>query len=167
MEEVNSWLCSNGLGEYFPKFKEHGWEELSLLPEMSDSELVMCITKPGHRAKFRKALRALAGASGTCGMSVSSYPAAEREGISCKEGAVSKEGTTDTTSSSLAPTNTVTAMSTTSHETESIETVRDVTDGFKMVDTNRSEEYINVTTTVQSTATEREIPRLGETRMES
>lgn len=57
--EVNIWLNDNGLGEYSEKFKEKGWDEISLLLEMSDVQVEMCIQKPGHVVKFKKALESL------------------------------------------------------------------------------------------------------------
>ena len=57
--EVNIWLNDNGLGEYSDKFKEKGWDEISLLLEMSDGQIEMCIPKPGHVVKFKKALESL------------------------------------------------------------------------------------------------------------
>ena len=57
MEYVKTWLSSNGLGEYWPNFEKHGWDELSLLTKMSDKEIEACIKKAGHRAKFREALK--------------------------------------------------------------------------------------------------------------
>ena len=59
MEDTKAWLISNGLGEYWSKFEEQGWDELSLLAEMSDVDIEACITKAGHRAKFRKVLKSL------------------------------------------------------------------------------------------------------------
>ena len=59
MEDVKAWLSSNGLGEYWQNFEEHGWDELSLLAKMSDEEIVACIKKAGHRAKFREAIKSL------------------------------------------------------------------------------------------------------------
>ena len=57
MEEVRKWLSLNGLGDYSSNFEKDGWDDLSLLSEMNDCELKRCIQKPGHRARFRKALR--------------------------------------------------------------------------------------------------------------
>ena len=54
--EVNDWLAENGLGEYSAKFKERGWDEVSLLLEMSDIQIESCIQKPGHVVKFKRAL---------------------------------------------------------------------------------------------------------------
>ena len=57
--EVNIWLNDNGLGEYTERFKEKGWDEISLLLEMTDSQIDTCIQKPGHVVKFKKALESL------------------------------------------------------------------------------------------------------------
>ena len=57
--EVSIWLNDNGLGEYTAKFKERGWDEISLLLEMTDSQIDTCIQKPGHVVKFKKALESL------------------------------------------------------------------------------------------------------------
>ena len=88
MEEVKVWLSSNGLGEYWPNFEKHGWEELSLLSEMSEVELEVCITKAGHRAKFRKALRSLTNASASSGNSESPSHADKRQKFPCEMGAM-------------------------------------------------------------------------------
>ena len=79
MEEIKLWLSSNGLGEYWHNFEEHGWEELSLLTEMSDVDLELCITKRGHRAKFKKALRSFTNASAASGNSASLNSAGDLE----------------------------------------------------------------------------------------
>ena len=55
MDDLKAWLCDKGLGEHAPKFQEHGWDELSNLPDMTDCDIEMCITKRGHRVKFKKA----------------------------------------------------------------------------------------------------------------
>ena len=55
-EEVSIWLEENGLGQYTTKFEEHGWDEISLLLEMTDAQIEKCISKPGHIARFKRAL---------------------------------------------------------------------------------------------------------------
>ena len=57
MDSFSDWLTENGLERYVPKFKEYGWDDKSLLFEMTDIDIEMCIPKPGHKAKFKKALR--------------------------------------------------------------------------------------------------------------
>ena len=42
---------------YVTKFEEYGWDDKSLLSEMTDGDIEMCIPKPGHKAKFKRALR--------------------------------------------------------------------------------------------------------------
>ena len=59
MEDLRNWLCANGLGDYFPALQKHGWDEMSLLNEMTDLQIEKCIPKAGHRAKFKGALRHL------------------------------------------------------------------------------------------------------------
>ena len=71
MEEVKNWLCSVGLGEYWHNFEKQGWDELTLLTEISDVDLASCITKPGHRAKFSIALRSFTNTSAASGSSAS------------------------------------------------------------------------------------------------
>ena len=106
MEDVKVWLSSNGLGEYWPNFEKHGWEELSLLTEMSEVDLEMCITKRGHRAKFRKALRSLTNASASSGNAERPSHADERQKYSCEVGPMPLESTDHATPSLLADTTT-------------------------------------------------------------
>ena len=42
------------MGEFVFKFKEHGWDDVSLFSEMSDNDLRDCGMKAGHIAKFRR-----------------------------------------------------------------------------------------------------------------
>ena len=58
-DEVSVWLQENDLGQYSSKFSENGWDELSLLLEMSDDQIKKCIPKPGHIIKFKRALEML------------------------------------------------------------------------------------------------------------
>ena len=57
MDHLAAWLTENNLEIYVPKFKEYGWDDKLLLFEMADSDIELCIQKPGHRARFKKALR--------------------------------------------------------------------------------------------------------------
>ena len=59
MEAVSNWLKENGLGLYSAKFEEDGWDDITLLPEMTDTHIEACIQKPGHIMKFKRALRNL------------------------------------------------------------------------------------------------------------
>ena len=93
MEDVTIWLCEHDLGDYCHKFEEHGWDELSLLAEMSDVQLEKCIKKEGHRAKFRKALRKLTSASVISGVSANPSPVSSLTEIPWEFGAVSRKGT--------------------------------------------------------------------------
>ena len=52
--EVQAWLRDKGLEEHASKFQEHGWDDISLLQEMTDDDIEMCIKKRGHRVKFKK-----------------------------------------------------------------------------------------------------------------
>ena len=145
MEDVKLWLRSNGLGQYWHKFEEHGWEELSLLAEMSDVELGMCITKPGHRAKFRKALRTLTSTSAISGDSTSLSSVCNLEEIPWEMGAVSRKGTDHAshsltrTTESTAPLDGAVSMNAVQEvdKTKSIETVLEE-DRKHSVDTNRA-----------------------------
>ena len=56
IHRVLDWLKDNDLEEYFTKFEVYGWDKLSVLPDMTDSDIEMCIHKPGHKAKFKRAL---------------------------------------------------------------------------------------------------------------
>ena len=57
--EVQAWLRDNGLEEHATKFREHGWDDISLLQEMTDDDIEMCIKKRGHRVKFKKVRESL------------------------------------------------------------------------------------------------------------
>ena len=57
MHKVAEWLKENDLGQYIAKFEEYGWDELSVLSDMTLGDIAMCIQKPGHKAKFKRALR--------------------------------------------------------------------------------------------------------------
>ena len=59
MKEVRTWLNKNGLGEYTSKFEEFGWDDITLLEEMTDEHIEACITKPGHKVRFKKAIARL------------------------------------------------------------------------------------------------------------
>ena len=59
MEEVKDWLCENGFGDYGQNFEDNGWDDLTLLPDMTYVQIKKCIHKEGHVAKFRKAARQL------------------------------------------------------------------------------------------------------------
>ena len=59
MEEVRKWLEENGLGCYASKFDDDGWDDITLLHEMTDSHIESCIQKPGHIVKFKRALKRL------------------------------------------------------------------------------------------------------------
>ena len=59
MEKVQEWLCDNGFGEYAQNFEDNGWDDLTLLSEMTNVQIRKCIHKEGHVAKFRKAARRL------------------------------------------------------------------------------------------------------------
>ena len=59
MEEVRKWLEENGLGCYASKFDVDGWDDITLLHEMTDSHIESCIQKPGHIVKFKRALKRL------------------------------------------------------------------------------------------------------------
>ena len=139
MGEVKVWLSSNGLGEYWPNFEEHGWEELSLLTEMSEVELEVCITKAGHRAKFRKALRSLTNAFASSGNSESPSHADERQKFPCEMGTMP---VVNTTSSLTQRTGTLTQLSRAESkdtfpkedDAESMETVQKTDTGLGQID---------------------------------
>ena len=59
MEEVKEWLCENSFGEYCQNFEDNGWDDLTLLPDMTYVQIKKCIHKEGHVAKFRKVVRQL------------------------------------------------------------------------------------------------------------
>lgn len=59
MEKVQTFLCDNGLGEYWPSFRDNGWDDISVLPNITDAQLEKCIKKDGHRMKFEMAILTL------------------------------------------------------------------------------------------------------------
>ena len=140
MEEVKVWLSYNGLGEYWPNFEEHGWEELSLLTEMSEVDLEICITKRGHRAKFRKALRSLTYAPV---IPASPCHADERQKFFCELETMPVAENTKATPSLTQRTETLTQLDKSEskdtlpkeHGTESMETVRITNTGPGQIDT--------------------------------
>lgn len=59
METIETFLCDNGLGEYCQAFQDNGWDDISVLPDMTDAQLEKCIKKDGHKMKFKKAIQQL------------------------------------------------------------------------------------------------------------
>ena len=59
MQEYELELQSLGLTEFALKFKENGWDDISLFPEMNDDDLMDCGMKAGHVAKFRRKYKKL------------------------------------------------------------------------------------------------------------
>ena len=59
MHDVAEWLKENDLHQYITKFEEYGWDKLSVLSEMTEGDIEMCIQKPGHKAAFKRALKNL------------------------------------------------------------------------------------------------------------
>ena len=59
MDRVAEWLRENDLESYIQTFEEYGWDKLPVLLEMTENDIEMCIQKPGHKAKFKRALRYL------------------------------------------------------------------------------------------------------------
>lgn len=59
MDRVSEWMREHDLEVYIEKFEEQGWDTLPVLLEMTESDIEMCIQKPGHKAKFKRALRYL------------------------------------------------------------------------------------------------------------
>eukprot|EP00928_Gymnodinium_smaydae_P071103 TRINITY_DN5477_c0_g2_i1.p1 TRINITY_DN5477_c0_g2~~TRINITY_DN5477_c0_g2_i1.p1 ORF type:complete len:725 (-),score=115.44 TRINITY_DN5477_c0_g2_i1:634-2808(-) len=61
---VEAWMRQHGLGEYAAGLERGGYDDLSLLAQLSEREMeemldVSQVVKPGHRVKFKHALRAL------------------------------------------------------------------------------------------------------------
>ena len=54
MEKVFEWLSKSKLGRYSPIFNENAWDNLSLIPYMTDEDLDICITTRGDIARFKK-----------------------------------------------------------------------------------------------------------------
>ena len=63
MEVVKDWLRSFELETYSAAFELNRWNELSLLPEMSEKDVNMCITKGGDAMRLRKAIENLCSSS--------------------------------------------------------------------------------------------------------
>ena len=61
VDQVAEWLRENDLEEYFPNFVNYGWDHLSVISEMTESDIEMCIQKPGHKVKLKRALNHLKG----------------------------------------------------------------------------------------------------------
>ena len=57
-KDVKNWLTKNGLELYFDKLVEKGWDTLEVLFELDNNEtdLKECISKPGHRQRFQRAV---------------------------------------------------------------------------------------------------------------
>ena len=56
VDEVEEWLRVNDMIEYFV---EHGWDKLAVIAEMTEKDIEMCIQKPGHKVKLKKAIAVL------------------------------------------------------------------------------------------------------------
>ena len=56
-KDVEFWLQRIGLGQYVANFKEEGWDRLEVIKDMDDQEICNCIHKPGHRARFKIAMK--------------------------------------------------------------------------------------------------------------
>ena len=61
VNEVLEWLRENDLIEYFSNFVEHGWDQLAVIAEMTENDIEMCIQKPGHKVKLKRAIAVLKG----------------------------------------------------------------------------------------------------------
>ena len=57
MDRLKDWLKRHNLKKYICKFEEYGWDDISLLYDMTETDIETCIQKPGHKAKFKKALK--------------------------------------------------------------------------------------------------------------
>ena len=145
MEEVRVWLSSNRLGEYWQNFEEHGWDELSLLTEMSDDDLEMCITKRGHRAKFRNALRSLNKAPANSGDTSTPFPVKDRADNADEVGRVST-GDVNQSTPLAAPTATTANLSATdakyvAHGSEMMGSIGVTLEDDKMNSADTRQEY--------------------------
>ena len=56
-KEVELWLKRIGLGQYAANFQEEGWDRLEVIKDMDDQEIRNCIHKPGHRTRFKIAMK--------------------------------------------------------------------------------------------------------------
>eukprot|EP00929_Paragymnodinium_shiwhaense_P056447 TRINITY_DN28242_c0_g1_i1.p1 TRINITY_DN28242_c0_g1~~TRINITY_DN28242_c0_g1_i1.p1 ORF type:complete len:646 (-),score=180.23 TRINITY_DN28242_c0_g1_i1:391-2328(-) len=56
-EAVAKVLASAGLSSYLDSFVENGYDSLDVLQEMTDEDLALCKMKPGHKLKFKLALK--------------------------------------------------------------------------------------------------------------
>lgn len=86
VDEVAEWLRKNDLEEYFPKFVEYGWDHLSVISEMTESDIEMCIQKPGHKVKLKRAIshpvdEVIPSIDLGSGMDTSSYQEARRTAL--------------------------------------------------------------------------------------
>ena len=59
MEEVYNWLTEYHLGRYSPSFKENAWDNLSLLLNMTETDIDICIARRGDIARFKNSLKRL------------------------------------------------------------------------------------------------------------
>ena len=59
MNRVAEWFIKYDLEEYTQTFEDYGWDNLPVLLEMTEKDIGLCIQKPGHKAKFKRALRYL------------------------------------------------------------------------------------------------------------
>ena len=59
MEQVYNWLTECHLGRYSPSFKENAWDNLSLLLNMTEMDMDICIARRGDIARFKNSLKRL------------------------------------------------------------------------------------------------------------